>query len=197
LVELRQNGTLRGYAAISISEGEQNRILAIREICADGKDAFSKLIDLIIRRGLEENVDFIIWRRCQESFEDILLEKDALTFAETMIMVALMNPREFLKPLSDRVEKGAVAKLDIEGLGSVSLRIGRDEFAVQEEESSTDFAISLDGPTFMRLFLGRASFFREWIRRNIKVSLIHYRMANRLFKMVRNTKWYVPSGDWC
>lgn len=196
LIELRRNGVLRGYAAISISEAEHNKVLTIREICADEKETFSQLMELVTERGMEQNVDFIVWRRCQEAFEDVLLEKGALTFTETMIMVALMNPQVFLKPFSDRVDKGNVVKLNIEGSLPVSLRIGENNFTM-EDATPTDFTISLDSLTFVKLFFGKTSFFKEWIKGKIKVSLRHYQTASRLFKIVRNQRWYVPSGDWC
>jgi len=196
LIQLRSNSVLKGYAALAYMSIKQNKALVVREMCADTEETFQQLIDRVIDKGVRRNVDFIVWRKCQETFDDVLEKRGFLTFSESIIMVALLNTKEFLKPFSEDVECGKVARLIIKGLEPVFIRIGKDKFSIIEN-GREDFTIFINGLTFIKLFFGKSSFFKEWLKRKVKVSISHYLAAKHLFEMLKNERWYIPSGDWC
>ena len=197
LVQIRENGGLVGYAVLEYSTYELNKISIIREMCASSSEVFLKIVDKITEKALEQNVDFIVWRKCQEPFDELLNEKGFLTFEESIVMIALLNLRDFLKSLAAKeVDDGKIAKLGIKGFEPLSVKIGRDSLSIAGNDEN-GFAISTDGLTFVRLFLGQTSFFKEWLKGKLKVSVFNFNEARRFFSLIENKRWYIPSGDWC
>ena len=197
LVQIREKGELEGYAVLEYSTHELNITCIVREMCASSREVFQQVVDRVIEEALKQNVDFIAWRKCQESFDDLLKEKGFLTLAESIIMIALLNPKEFLKPLSSKeVGYGKIARLNIKGFESLFVKIGKNSFSITEN-CHEDFTISTDGLTLVKLFFGRASFFKEWLKGRIIVSVFNLRGAKRLFLLIKNERWHIPSGDWC
>lgn len=196
LIELREGETLKGYAILETSLAAQYKALIVRELCANGKDAFGQLIDLIIERGVEENADSIIWRQCREPYNQILDEKGFLTSSESVIMIALLNPRELLLPLYSPIDVGRVMKLNIKEFDALTIKVGKNGFALVENDQAK-FTLSIDMKTFIRLFFGKTSFLVEFLKRKISVNIQDLWTAKHFFDLIKNQNWYIPSGDWC
>ena len=195
--EIREDGALRGYAVFEELSTEQNKICMIRELCADGEDTFAKLIERVINRCVEEDFDFIVWRQCEEPYDDLLNRKGFLTTKESVIMMKLLNPRDLLLSLSSPTNHGKVMKLNIREFASVTVKVGEKSLSVLEEDEQPQFTISTDARTFIRLMFGKASFWKEFFKRKVRVRILHLWTAKHFFDLIKNKGWYIPSGDWC
>jgi hypothetical protein len=196
LVTVAEDGELKGYAAYFLVNLEQAKVYDIREIVAEDAEVLARLIDQIVARSIEDNVDFVFARTCEDSYKKVYDKKGALSFLESVIMIALLNPRELLSALSQETDCGKVLTLLIEGFDSVTIRVGAKGIAVVTDEKP-DFSLSTDSKTFLRLFFGKTSFLKEFLRRRIALSsILNLTTASRFFSLVRHDKLYIPMGDW-
>lgn len=196
LTTVVKNEQLKGYAAYCLINFEQNRAYDIREICAEDQDTLTELIDQIIEKSVEDNVDFVFLRRCEEPHKNVFVQKGFFSFSESVIMGALFNPEELLLALSTQIENGAVLNLVIEGFSPITVRVGEKGIMVVKNEKS-DLTVSTDGKTFLRLFFGKTSFLKEFLRKRITISnVLQWMRVNHFFKTVKQDKWYIPMGDW-
>ena len=196
LATVVRNERLKGYAAYYLVNSEQARAYDIREICAEDQDTLTELIDQIVEKSAKDNVDFIFVRRCKEPHENVFAKKRFFSFSESVIMIALFNPKDLLLTLSKRIETGKVINLIIKGFDPITVRVGEKGIMVVKKEKS-DLTVSTDDKTFLRLFFGRTSFLKEFLRRRITIgSITNWTTANHFFNVLRQDKWYIPMGDW-
>lgn len=196
LVTVAKDGELKGYAAFLLVNLEQAKVYDVREIVAEDAEVLSQLIDQIVARSIKDNVDFIFARTCEDSYKKVYDKKGALSFPESVVMIALLNPRALLSALSQDTDGGKTLTLSIEGFDPVTIRVGTKGIAVVTDEKP-DFSLSTDSKTFLRLFFGRTSFLKEFLRRRIALSnILNLTTASRFFSMVRHDKLYIPMGDW-
>jgi hypothetical protein len=196
LTTVVRNERLKGYAAYYLANFEQNRAYDVREICAEDQDTLTELIDQIVEKSIEDNADFIFVRRCEEPYENVFAKKGFFSFSESVIMIALFNPEELLLALSRQIENGKVLNLVIKGFDPITVRVGEKGIMVVKQEKS-DLTVSTDGKTFLKLFFGRASFLKEFLRKRITIgSILNWTMVHHFFDLIKQDKWYIPMGDW-
>ena len=196
LATVIRNERLKGYAAYYLVNFEQARAYEIREICAEDQDTLTDLIDQIVEKSVKENVDFIFVRRCEEPHEDVFAKKGFFSFTKNVIMVVLLNPEELLLALSKRIENGKVLSLLIKGFDPITIRVGEKGIMVVKNEKP-DLTMSTDAKTFLRLWFGRTSFLKEFLRRRVTIGNIpNWTTASHFFKVIKQDKWYIPMGDW-
>ena len=196
LATVVRNEQLKGYAAYYLTILEQNRAYDIREICAKDQETLIELIDQILEKSVEDNVDFVFVRRCEEPYGNVFVKKGFFSFPENVIMGVLFNPKELLLALSMQIENGEVFNLKIKGFDPITVRVGEEGIMVLEKEKA-DLTVSTDDKTFLRLLFGRTSFLKEFLRKRITISnVLRWMKVNHFFKVIRQDKWYIPMGDW-
>lgn len=196
LVTVRRDGRLRGYAAFFQVEFEQVRAYDVREICAEDEDTMSQLIDRIAEKGLEDKVDFIFVKRCEEPYGEIFSKKGFSSFVESVIMIALFDPQKLLSTLSEKVENGKVLRLAIAGFAPIDIKVGEEGIMLVKEQKA-DQILWIDSKTFLRILFGRTSFLTEFMRRRVKLNgVLGLATAQRFFNIAKVRKWYIPMGDW-
>lgn len=198
IVKIYRNGELKGYAICSLSDYEPDlKMYRILELCAAEKEIMEELIDSIIVKGEQRGADFIIIRRCGEPFEDLFDKTGFLNLKESVIMVVLLNPRELLVPLSEEDTEGRSINLNIHGFEPISLIVGRDKIRLLEHKSEPDLVLSMSDKVFLRLFFGKTSMVKEFLRGNIQIKgKIYINTATRFFRVIKQANWYIPPGDW-
>lgn len=197
VLSILQNGALKGYAIYSRQLfSEEIKGYKILEICAEKKDVLTELIDQIIERALKESVDFVYFRESNGKFSEVFTKKGFSSFLESVIMVVLLNPQEFLSSLSEEVEQGKTLKLLIRGFDPVLLRVGEKGVMVVSK-NKPDLTVTINVKTFLNLLSGKTSFFRQLLQRRVRVnSLSNLRTAVHFFNLIKQKKWYIPPGDW-
>jgi len=191
-----KDGELCGYAAYHLVNLGESRVYDVREIVAEDEEVFTQLIDQVIDRSLKDNVDFIFARRCEDPYGKVYVKKGALSFVESVIMVALLNPRELLSALSQETEDGKVLSLLIKGFDPVTIKVGTKGIMVVTEEKP-DLTVSTDSKTFIRLLLGKTSLTKQFLKRKIALSsILSWTTASHFFNIIKHGKWYIPMGDW-
>jgi len=196
LTTIVRNERLKGYATYYLVNFEQIRAYDIREICAEDQDTLTDLIDQIVKKSAKDNVDFIFVKRCDEPHESVFAKKGFFSFPESVIMIALFNPEELLLALSKQIENGKVLKLLIKGFDPITLRVGEKGIMIVKKEES-DLTVSTDDATFLKLFFGKTSFSKEFLRRRVTISNIrNWMTASHFFNAIKQDKWYIPMGDW-
>jgi len=196
VISIVENGVLKGYIAFQPSVFDGVEAYGIEEICADSKVTSAKLIDQLIDRSAKDKIDFVFMKKTAELYDDVLSQKGFVSFVESVIMVVLLNPKELLLALSDESENGKTLELIIKGFDPVKVKIGQKGIKVVED-AVTDFTVSMDSKTFLRLFFGEASFLREFVRRRIRVKgMLNLHVIRRFFNLIRQGKVYIPYGDW-
>lgn len=187
---------LKGYAAYFLVNFEQVRAYDIREICAVDKETLAQLVEQIVDKSVKDNVDFIFLKWFEGAHKDVLAKKGFLSFSEAVIMTALFNPKELLSTLSEEIGKGKVLKLLIKGFDAVTVKVGEKGIMVVQEDIS-DLTVSTDSKTFLRLFFGRTSFLKEFLKRRVTLSnILNWTTANRFFNLIKQDKLHIPMGDW-
>jgi len=196
LVTTKKDGRLKGYAVFGLVNFEQIRAYEVREICAEDEDTEGQLIDQIVNQSVQDNVDFVFVKRCEEPYESVFTKKGFASFVESAVMITLFDPRQLLLTLSERIEKGKVLAMQIAGFDPIIVKVGQNGIMVMDD-GEPDLTVSTDSKTFLRLFFGRTSFLKEFLRKRISVSsILSLTVVNRFFKAVRHDKWYIPMGDW-
>lgn len=197
VVRIFENKKLRGYAIYDLLRNHDVEMCKVLEICADARDTLFKLIERLIERSLMEGVDFIFLRRCEEPYDEVFDEKDFLTFAESVVMVSLLNPKQLLLSFSKKIQCGKILRLVIKGSDPITLRVGKERIMVIDSRKS-ELAVYMDGKTFLKLIFGKTSFLKEFLKGKVTISnMLRLRTVLRFFNIVRNNEWYIPTGDWC
>ena len=196
LATVIKNGELKGYAAYYLISFEEARAYDIREICAEDEEVLTQLVDQVVDKGVKDNVDFIFFRRCEDPYKDMYVKKGFSSFSESVIMIALLDPQKLLSALSEKVENGKVLRLLINGFGQIDIKVGEKGIMLVDGEKP-EFTVLTDGKTFLRLFFGKTSLLNEFFRRRVKLGGIQYlATAQHFFNIVKQSKWYIPMGDW-
>jgi hypothetical protein len=196
LATVRNHERLTGYAAFYLVNFDQVRAYDVREIIAEDENTLTQLLSQITDKGMKDNVDFIFLKRCEEAYSNVFERKGFSPFVESVIMIALFDPKKLLSTLSEKVENGKVLRLLIEGFDPIDIKIGEKGIMLVNEEKP-DLVVSTDHKTFIGLFFARTSFLKEFLRRKIRVnSAFGLPTANRFFNIAKQAKWYVPMGDW-
>lgn len=190
------NGKLKGYAAFYRVNFEEIKAYDVREIIAEDENTLNQLLDQIANRGMEDDVDFIFLKRCEEPFSQVFSEKGFFPFIESVIMIALFDPHRLLSTLSERVERGKVLRLVVKGFDYIDMKVSENGITLAKGEEP-NVVVSTDSKTFTRFFFNRTSFLKELLRGRVTVSgILGLALASRFFKVVRQRKWYIPMGDW-
>ena len=196
VVRVIKNGILRGYAVYSILISDQIKTCRIEEICADGKAILNELIDRIIRKSTAKGVDFIFLRRCEEPYNDLFDERGFLSIIESAIMVVLLDPIELLLSISKKIERGKILKLIVRGFDPIKVKVGEKGVMVVKDKKY-DLTVRTDSRTFLKLFFGKTSLIKEFLRRKIIIDQIFYLPTiSRFFNLIKQRRWYIPPGDW-
>lgn len=196
LAAVTKNGELKGYAAYYLINFEEARAYDVREICAEDEKILAQLLDQIADRSVKDSVDFVFIRKREDPYRDMYAKRGFLSFLESVIMIALLNPRELLSALSEEIEKGKVLKLLIEGFDPITVKVGEKGIIVVKENRS-DLTVSTNSETFLRLFFGRTSFLKEFLKRRVTLNnILNWTTANRFFNLIKQDNWHIPMGDW-
>lgn len=196
LATVTKNGKLRGYAAYYLVNLGEARVYDVREIAAEDEEVLTQLIDQIIDRSVKDNVDFVFARSCENLHEKVYAKKGALSFLESTVMIALLNPKELLSALSKEIEDGKILRLLVEGFNPVTVKVGAKGIMVVNKEEKPDLAVTIDSKTFVRLFFGETSLVKGFLGRKISFSVFNWTIVSRFFKLIMHDKWYIPMGDW-
>jgi len=197
IVEIFREGVLKGYAIYTdeLLHGEV-KACKVLEICAESRDVYAELTNLLVERAVKEDVDFVYTKGSDEKFNDVLSEKGFFSFLESVVMTVLLNPYELLSSLSEKVNQGKILNILIEGFDPILLRIGEKGIMVVAN-GKPDLTVMTDSKTFMKLLFGRASFFKQLLKRKIRISsLTGLSTAKHFFGLIKQKNWYIPSGDW-
>ena len=196
VITVVENNKLKGYVVYSLLIEDETKVCRVGEVLADSSATLIELVDRLIEKSMEKGADFIILRRCEEPYNDVFDKKRFLTFAESVIMVVLLDPRELLLSISEKVESGKVLNLVIDGFDPITVMVGKKRIMVVEDQRS-GLTVSTDSKTFLRLFFGKTSFLKELFHRKIVTNPVQLSTVSRFFNIIRVKKWYIPSGDWC
>ena len=173
------------------------KVYRILELCAAEKEIMEELIDSITVKGEQRGADFIIIRRCGEPFQDLFHKTGFLDLKESVIMVVLLNPKELLIPLSKENVEGKRINLEIHGFEPISLVVGKDKIRLLEYKNGSDLVLSMSDKVFLRLFFGKTSVLKEFLRGSVRIKgKTHINTATRFFRIIRQRNWYFPPGDW-
>jgi hypothetical protein len=84
----------------------------------------------------------------------------------------------------------------VKGFNQIDIRVGETGIALVHEEKP-EFALITDSRTFLRILFGKTSFLNELFRRRVKLEGIqNFSTAQRFFRIIKQSKWYIPMGDW-
>jgi len=196
VITIERNGVLKGYASYLVFPRGQLTALGILDMNADAEDVLAELVDALIERAKAENVDILYFRKAPSSDDHVFDEKGFLSFVETVIVIALQNPRELLNAFSDSNVTGPCLRLTIKGLEPVNVKVGKQGIKVVLDGNPT-LEVFTDDETFLRLFFNQTTILREFLKRKVKVSnVLKLMMAKRFFESIKQKKWYIPFGDW-
>jgi hypothetical protein len=196
VVTVRRNGVLRGYASYLVFERGQLTALGILDMNAEGKDVLADLVDAIIERGKAEGADIIYFRKAPGSCDEILDEKGFLSFIESVIPIALLNPNALLNALAESEVLGTSLSLNIRGFEPVVVTVGQHGIEVSPEKKP-DLKVFTDSETFLKLFFSQTTVLKQFLNRKIKVSNpLKLLTVKRFFDSIKQERWYIPFGDW-
>lgn len=196
VVSVTKDGLLKGYAVYFVFARGQFKQLSVLDLCVDGENTLTEIVDLLKKKALEEDVDLIYVRKPPDPTDKIFDQKGFMSSTESVIMVTLLNPNELLRALSAEVNDGKNLKLSLEGFEPVTVQVGKKGVKVLTD-GGTDLVVSTDSQTFLRLTFGRTSFWKELLKGKIKVSRVtELSTARRFFDAIQQEKWHIPFGDW-
>jgi len=197
VLEIFQNGTLKGYAIYSeelLFDGV--KVYRVLEICAESREVFAELINQLIERAVKEEVDFVYTKGIDKKFNDVLTEREFFSFLESTVMVTLLNPYELFSSLSEEVNRGKTLNITIKGFDPILLRVGEKEIMVVAHEKP-DLTVTTDSETFVKLLFGKTSFFKQLLKGKIRIdSVSSLPTAMHFFDLIKQKSWYIPLGDW-
>lgn len=190
------DGTLKGYAIYSRVLLNGTKAYRVLDITTNERWVFEKLMNQIVENSIKEKIDFIYFKKCDEVYDDVLEKKGFMSFAESVIMIVLLNPHKLLLSLSEEIKCGKVLKLCIEGFEPISVKVGEKRIKVVEAERS-DSVVQTNSKTFLKLFFRRTSLIKELFKRNVIIdNLLHLPVAIRFFNVIKQDRWYIPQADW-
>lgn len=196
VITVRRNGVLKGYASYLPFVRGKLTALGVLDINADTEDVLAELIDAVVERAKAEDVDIIYFRKGPSSDDRVFDKKGFTSFIETVITIALLNPRELLRAFSEDNVSGPYLRLNIKGLEPVAVIVGKQRINVVSE-SKPDLEIFTDSETFLKLFFNQTTVLKEFVKGKVKVSdVLKLRIVKRFFDLIRQEKWYIPFGDW-
>ena len=196
MIEIVQEGALKGYAVFSELMHGEVKAYKVLEICAMSGDVFDELINLLIERAVRDKVDFIYTKGSDERFNDILFGKGFFSFLESAVMTVLLNPYELLSSLSEKVNQGKILNIAINGFDPVLLRIGEKGVMVITD-GKPDLTVRTDSKTFIKLFFGKTSFSKQLFQGKVRInSLTNLPTAMHFFTVIKQQHLYIPLGDW-
>lgn len=196
VVTVTIDGVIKGYAVYSVFVRGQFRQLSVLDICTDSEKTLAEIVDLLKKRALDEDVDLIYVRKAPDSIDRVFDQKDFISFIESVIMVTLLNPHEFLRALSREINDGKNLKLCLKGFEPFTIRVGKNGIKVLTD-GMADLVVSTDSDTFLRLVFCRASFWKEFLKGKIRVSrTTELSTARRFLDAIKQERWHIPFGDW-
>lgn len=196
VVRVEKNGVLEGYAVYEPMVERNIRAYRLLEICATSKEVQGQLVDQIINRGVEDKIDFVFTRKCEELLDVVFDEKKFVSFVDCVIMCALLDPHELLLSISDNVDDGEVLELNIKGFNPIFVRVGRGKIRVLKQEKP-DVKVKIDSKTFLKLFFGKTSFLKEFLKGKIIIdSVFRVLTVARFIGAIKQERAYIPLGDW-
>ena len=197
VLEIFQNGALKGYAIYSeelLHDGV--KVYRVLEICAESRDVFAELTNQLVERAVKEGVDFIYAKGSDEKFNDVLSERGFFSFFESVVMIALLNPFELFSSLSEEVNQGKTLNIVIKGFDPILLRVGEKGIMVVANEKP-DLTVTTDSKTFVKLFFGKTSFFKQLLKGKIRINPVSsLPTAMHFFGLIKQKSCYIPIGDW-
>jgi hypothetical protein len=113
-------------------------------------------------------------------------------------MSVLLDPSELLSSISDSLESGRMLELSIQGFEPIFVEMGAGKIrVVEQEDRKPDVRVNTNSKTFIRLFFGKTSFLKEYLKRKVTVDKIHgASTAAHFFDIIRQERPYIPLGDW-
>jgi len=196
LVTVTKNGKLKGYALYFMYVRDRFKHLSVLDICADGEAALSELVDRLKEQARKEDADLIYIRKAPEPSDEVFTQKGFFSFIESIIMVALLNPHELLRALSKEIDDGSNLQLFLKGFDPLTVKVGESGIKVVTNENA-GLQLSTDTSTFLRLLFCRTSFWKEFLKRTVKISKMSKLLeAQRFFSVIRQEKWHIPFADW-
>jgi putative sterol carrier protein len=191
-----RNGVLAGYAAICVTSFSTVKACNIKEICAEDSGIFARLIDQIVERSMEHDIDFVFLTTCEKDHEKLLAGKGFSSFVERTIMASLLNAKALLRALSEPSADGKILEVVIRGFEPILVNLDKRTITLVEE-GQPDLTISTDSKTWLRVLFGRSSFLKEFFTKRIVISSVMNLLdAIRFFDIIRQNKVYVPEADW-
>jgi len=198
LLKVVEDGVLKGYAVLTPLVHGETKAYRILEICVDSRQVLGKLVDQIIKRSSEHGIDFVFVRKDEEILDTEYTDEEFVTFEDCVIMANLLDPHELLLCMSEEVDadSGKVLKLVIKDFDPIFVRVEHGKIKVVNQDKS-DVVAKLDSKTFVKLFFGETSFFKELVRRRVIVDRVfNLPTVADFFHTIRQEKWYIPNGDW-
>lgn len=198
VVSVYKDHELKGYAVACLSDFEADRkVYLVLELCAADQSTANELIDRVVAKGNQKNADFVLFRGCEGPFDRLLDGHGFTDMNESALIAMLINVRPLLTPLCREGVEGKTVRLEIRGDEPVGLVVGKDGLGLSKRDDRPSLSVTLDGSVFLSLLFGRASMWGEFIRGHIRIKgMLHILTAARLFRLIRQDKWYIPSGDW-
>lgn len=197
VLEIFQNGALKGYAIYSealLHDGI--KVYRILEICAESRDVFAELTNQLVERAVKEEVDFIYVKGSDRKFNEVFTERGFFSFFESVTMITLLNPSELFSSLSEEVNHGKTMNIKIKGFDPILLRVGEKGIMVLANDKP-DLTVTTDSKTFVKLLFGKTSFFKQLLKRKIRINPVSgLRTATHFFGLIKQKSWYIPLGDW-
>lgn len=197
VLDIFQNGSLKGYTIYSeelLHDGV--KVYRVLEICAESREVFAELTKQLVERAVKEGVDFVYTKGSDEKFNDVLTERGFFSFFESVAMIALLNPIELFSSLSEEVNQGKTLNIVIKGFDPILLRVGEKGIMVVANEKP-DLTVTTDSKTFVKLFFGKTSFFKQLVKGKIGINRMSRLLtAMHFFGLIKQKSWYIPMGDW-
>lgn len=196
VIEVRRDGTLKGYAVCAAGEMiGGGRLLQVLEFGAENEEIMTELMVKLEARTKDESIDLISLTCFDESYDDLLTRKGFIDFASSAIMVALINPQELLAALSSKGVTGRRLNLEIAGFNPISVLVGENEIEVAEYNPE-GVTLAMSDKTFVNIMFGKASLMREFLKGRIKVrGKSQLGIARRFFAIIKQENLYIPPGD--
>jgi len=196
VITVTKNGMLHGYAVYFTFVRGQFRQFSVLDIYADCEGTLAELVDRLKERAQEEDADLIYLRKAADLLDRVFDQQGFLSFVESIIVVALLNPNELLHALSQEVDIGKNLRLNIKGFDPITVRVGKNGIEVIAS-GKPDLTMSTNSGTFLKLLFCRTSFWKEFLKRTIKISRISMLpTATRFLNIIKQERWHIPLGDW-
>lgn len=196
VVTVKRNGILKGYAVYFVFVRSKLTAMSILDMSAEGEDTLAELINGVIQHGRAKGVDIIYFRKTPGPEDNIFNKKGFMSFVESVIMVTLLNPKELLNAFSQEDVSGTNLHLNIKGFEPVTVKVAKNGIKLVSGEKQ-DLEVFTDSETFLKLFFGKTTLFKQYLKRRVKVSnILKLMTVHQFFKEIKQEKWHIPHGDW-